>query len=79
MAFKIEQNKMGMKGDFAISLTEPVVLQEERKNILEIIVEQINIVRCTIIAGMKIAVFDYGMQMTDSGKKGYKIELLSVR
>lgn len=79
MAFKIEQNKMGMKGDFAISLTEPVVLQEERKNLLEIIVEQINIVLCTIIPGMKIAVFDYGMQMTDSGKKGYKIELLSVR
>ena len=46
---------------------------------MEIIVEQINIVLCTIIPGMKIAVFDYGMQMTDSGKKGYKIELLSVR
>lgn len=31
MAFKIEQNKMGMKGDFAVPLTEPVVLSEERK------------------------------------------------
>ena len=31
MAFKIEQNKMGMKGVFAVPLTEPVVLSEERK------------------------------------------------
>lgn len=32
MAFKIEQNDIGMKGDFAVPLTEPVVLNEERKN-----------------------------------------------
>lgn len=79
MAFKIEQKEMGMKGDFTVSLTEPVVLQEERKRLLEIIVEQINIVLCTIIPGLKIDILDYGMQMMDSGEKGYKVELLSVR
>lgn len=31
MAFKIEQNEIGLKGDFAVPLTEPVVLKEERK------------------------------------------------
>ena len=31
MAFKIEQKEIGMKGDFAVPLTEPVVLNEERK------------------------------------------------
>lgn len=79
MAFKIEQDEIGMKGDFAIPLTEPVILDEERKNLLDTIIEQINTVLYTIIPGMKIEVKDYGMQMTDSGDDGHKIELVSVR
>lgn len=79
VAFKVEQDEVGMKGDFAIPLTEPVVLDEERINLLKIIVEQINTVLYTIIPGMEIAVKDYGMQMLDSGENGYKVELLSVR
>ena len=79
MAFKIEQKEIGMKGDFAVPLTEPVVLSEGRKKILDMIVEQINMVLFTIIPGMKIDVYHYGMQLTDSGENGYRVELVSVR
>lgn len=79
MAFKIEQKEIGMKGDFAVPLTEPIVLNEERKKILDMIVEQINMVLFTIIPGMKIDVYHYGMQLTDSGENGYRVELVSVR
>ena len=79
MAFKIEQEEVGMKGDFAVLLTEPVVLDEERKELLGVIVEQINMVLFTIIPGMKIAVHNYGMQLMDSGENGYRVELVSVR
>ena len=79
MAFKIEQNEIGMKGDFAVPLTEPVVLDEERKHLLDAIVEQINTVLYTIIPGLKIDVKDYGIQMMDSGDNGHKIELVSVK
>ncbi|MCI8515371.1 MAG: ATP-binding protein [Hungatella sp.] len=79
MAFKIEQNEIGMKGDFAIPLTEPVVLKEGRKAILDTIIEQVNTVLFTIIPGMKIDVHNYGMQLTDSGENGYRIELVSIR
>ena len=79
MAFRIEQKEIRMKGDFAVPLTEPVVLNEERKKILDMIVEQINMVLFTIIPGMKIDVYHYGMQLTDSGENGYRVELVSVR
>lgn len=79
MAFKFEQDEMGMKGDFAIPLTEPVVLGEKRKAVLEAIVEQVNMVLYTIIPGMKIEVHNDGMQLTDSGENGYRVELVSVR
>lgn len=79
MAFRLEQNEGGIKGDFAIPLTEPVVLDEKRNDILKRIVEQINSVLFTIIPGMKIDILNYGLQMMDSGEKGYKVELVSIR
>lgn len=79
MAFKIEQNEIGMKGDFAVPLTEPVVLDEDGKKLLYTIVEQINTVLFTIIPGMTINVHEHGMQLTDSGENGYRVELVSVR
>lgn len=79
MAFRIEKNQIGAKGDFPISLTEPVVLDIEKKNLLDEIIEQINTVLYTIIPGMNISVKDYGKQVLDSGEEGWKVELLSVR
>lgn len=79
MAFKIEQNEIGIKGDFVIPLTEPVVLNEERKKLLASIVEQINMVLFTIIPGMRMGVHNYGMQLMDSGENGYRVELVSIR
>ena len=37
MAFRIENDNIGAKGDFAVSLTEPILVDEERKNLLETI------------------------------------------
>lgn len=79
MAFRIENNKIGAKGDFAIPLTEPVVLDAVRKDILDTIVDQVNTVLYTIIPGMMIVVKDYGRQALDSGEEGWKVELMSVR
>ena len=79
MAFKIEQNDIGMKGDFAVPLTEPIKLSEDRKLLLDTIVEQINMVLFTIIPGMSIGVHNYGKQLLDSGETGYRVELVSIR
>ena len=79
MAFRVEKEKMGMKGDFVVPLMEPVVLDAERKELLNEIVEQINTVLYTIIPGMKIKVNDYGKQSMDNGEEGWKVELMSIR
>ena len=42
MAFRIEKEKTGMKGDFAVPLMEPVILDIKKKDILNEIVDQIN-------------------------------------
>lgn len=65
MAFRIEKEKKGMKGDFAIPLMEPVVLDIKKKDILNEIVGQINTVLYTIIPRMSIEMKDYGKQAMD--------------
>ena len=79
MAFRVEKNKMGMKGDFAVPMMEAVILDIAEKELLDAIVEQINTVLYTIIPGMSISVKDYGKQALDSGEDGWKVELMSVR
>ncbi len=79
MAFRIDGNKAGMKGDFAVPLTQPVLLDKDRKELLEAIVEQINTVLYTIIPGLMISIKDYGPQLLDSGEDGRKVELMSHR
>lgn len=79
MAFRIENDNMGAKGDFTVSLTEPILVDEERKNLLETIVEQINIVLYTIIPGLQVTIKNYGKQSLDNGEEGWKMELMSKR
>ena len=79
MAFRIENDNMRAKGDFTVSLTEPILVDEERKNLLETIVEQINIVLYTIIPGLQVTIKNYGKQSLDDGEEGWKLELMSKR
>ncbi len=79
MAFRIEREKMGIKGDFNLPLTEPILLNKEQREILEELVEQINTVLYTIIPEMNIEIKNYGQQVLDSGEDGWKVELMSVR
>jgi len=79
MAFRIDGDENGIKGDFAVSLTEPTVLDTERMDVLRQIVHETNTVLYTIIPGLKIKIKEYGSQLMDDGKDGYKIELLSSR
>lgn len=79
MVFRMEKDQMRAKGDFAIPLMTPVTLNKERKELLRVIVEQINTVLYTIIPGMNIELRDYGRQALDSGEDGWKVELMSAR
>ena len=79
MAFRVENDNIGAKGDFTVSLTEPILVDEERKNLLETIVEQINIVLYTIIPGLQVTIKNYGKQSLNDGEEGWKLELMSKR
>ncbi len=77
--YRFVGNGAARNGNFRFPLKEPAIIHAEQKNILDTVLEQMNTVLYTIIPGLHLEIKDYGIQMTDSGEKGYKIELLSVR
>lgn len=79
MTFRVGTTVKGIKGDFAIPLKEPVVLDKLKTELLHYIVEQINKVLYTIIPGMSVDIKDYGKMTLDTGEEGWRMELLSVR
>lgn len=79
MAFRIEENEGGSKGDLPVLLREPITLPLEEKELLHRIVDQINIVLNKIIPGLQIVVKEHGKQALDSGEDGWKVELMSKR
>lgn len=79
MAFRIDSENNGVKGDLPVSLLETTILDNEDLKILRNIIEEINTVLYTIIPGLRIEIKEYGSQLMDNGEEGYKIELMSSR
>ena len=79
MAFRIDSENNGVKGDLPVSLLETTILDNEDLKILRNIIEEINTVLYTIIPGLRIEIKEYGSQLMDNGEEGYKIEHMSSR
>ena len=79
MAFRIDSENNGVKGDLPVSLLETTILDNEDLKILRNIIEEINTVLYTIIPGLRIDIKEYGSQLMDNGEEGHKIELMSSR
>ena len=80
MTFKVDtESNATAKGELAVSLMNPTVLNKKFVAMLEEIIEEINMVLVTIIPGMTIGIKNYGPQLTNDGTEALKIELTSIR
>lgn len=79
VAFRIDHKQSVTKGDFVIALKEPTIIEDDRFDLLQRIVKEINVVIKTIIPGMEVGVEDYGQQLLENGSMGRKIDLISLR
>lgn len=80
MAFRLEDGtNMKAKGSFAVPMTGPTELTEERYNVLRQILDEINTVLHTIIPGLFIDVQDYGPVLRDDGEQLKRFEIVSIR
>lgn len=76
---KKEKSVKEMKESPALSVLEPLILDEEKGYLLEEAVEQMNTVLYTIIPGMKIEIRECGKPAAGGEAKERCVELVSVR
>lgn len=66
-------------GTIGLPADRPVVMPNEAVRILENILEQINTVLPNIIPGEQVHLKNYGAQISENGKEGARVELVSNR
>lgn len=80
MTFKLDTElNATTKGELAVSLMKPTILDKKYVDMLEEIINEINMVLVTIIPGMTIGIKNYGPQLKYDGTEALKIELISIR
>ena len=79
ITFKLGGEDIGIKGDLLAPLKDCMVVEKNIKSLMDEMIFEINIVLKTIIPEMKIGIKSNGPQLTESGKEGENIELISLR
>lgn len=78
-SFMIKNEKGGIRGSIPINLFDTSVIEKDRYQTLEKILEQINIVILTIVPNLKIELKNYGSEILQNSLEGYRVELFSNR
>jgi len=78
-SFKTENPKGLAQCNIPIAMSVPSVVPLDSYKAVKKIMQEINIVLVTIIPGLKIDIKNYGSQLTQDGKEGVRIELVSAR
>lgn len=79
LAFRYESNHVLHKSEMPVELSHPTVMDEPLFRLLENLLNQINLVLSKIVPGLMIETLSYGEQLTDEGRTGVRMELVSVR
>ncbi|MGB5822464.1 MAG: AAA family ATPase [Proteocatella sp.] len=78
-SFRIDNPKGVTQCSIPIAMSTPSVVPLDSYKAVKQIMQQINLVLGTIIPGLKIDIKNYGSQLTQDGKEGVRVELVSAR
>ena len=79
LSFKYEDGSMGAVGNILIPLDEAVPIPEEAVETVEHVISNMNVVLAQIVPGLTIQVETLGEMVFANGKKGVKIQLMSLK
>ena len=77
LAFKYEENHMGVFGSIVVSLEAPTVIPVEAAEVVRKVIDSMNLVLQQIVPGLTIQVLSLGNQLMENGKQGERIQLVS--
>lgn len=79
LTYRKEENGKLIKGQIAVSLEKATVLSKEEKDTLEKMVKEMNTVLSQIVPHLTLGVYNAGEELTEEGKKGYLVEIVSLK
>lgn len=79
LSFKYEDGTSGVAGNILIPLEEAAPIPEEAVSMVEHIITNMNVVLSQIVPGLTIRLENLGEMVFANGKKGIKIQLMSLK
>lgn len=79
LTYRKEEKEGLIKGQIPISLEKPSVISREDRRELEGMVRKMNTVLNAIVPHLTLGVYNAGEELTDEGKKGYLVEIVSLK
>jgi AAA15 family ATPase/GTPase len=78
-SFRLEEGKEWYSGNLAVRLFSISFIDKEKFNVLNRVIDQINVVINAIIPELNIKLRNYGLETSENGKEGFRVELISSR
>lgn len=79
MEFKFPNQNLEQIGRILFPYDSPITILKEHKSFLNKIILSMNTVLCKIIPNLELVLKDFGVQLTDDGKEGVRVQLVSKR
>ena len=79
LSFMLGDKKINMRGNIGLNLFDISLIEKDKLNTVQKILEQINVVLNTLIPKLKIEIKNYGKETLENSKDVFKVELLTVR
>lgn len=79
LSFMLGDKKINMRGNIGLNLFDVSLIEMDKLNTVQKILEQINVVLNTLIPKLKIEIKNYGKETLENSKDVFKVELLTVR
>lgn len=79
ISFMLENKKVNMRGSIGLNLFDVSVIDMDKFETVNKILNQINVVLNTLVPKLKIEIKNYGKETLNNSKEAFKVELLSVK
>ena len=79
LTYRKEERGRIIKGRLPISLDKPSLISKEDKILLESMIKEMNTVLNAIVPHLTLGVYTTGEELTDEGKKGFLVEIVSLK
>ena len=79
ISFMLEDRNLNMRGNIDLNLFDISIIDIDKLEMVQKILEQVNVVLNTLVPKLKIEIKNYGKETLNNSKEVFKVELMSIK